>query len=236
MGVDAQRANSKLLRSALNLLTYLIIFSLTIRYAVRKSKEQNPVPFNISFNKIQGWLIPVLIITTLALVVGLERISEIIPIPKVMQKIFETAFTKDIFSVITTVIVGPILEEILCRGIILKGLLKNYGPYKAILISATFFSVMHLNPWQALPAFFGGLFLGWVFYKTQSVIPGIIIHATINSTAMVFLFLPQKQQDLSGLVGIPYFLLYFFAIAVFTVGCLIINKKSTNVSTGTLIE
>ncbi|HMG09671.1 MAG TPA: CPBP family intramembrane glutamic endopeptidase [Mucilaginibacter sp.] len=169
---------------------------------------------------------PAIIISTLALVVGLEEVSSLIPMPAYVQKLFENAFTKNVFSLVTVIIAAPIMEEILCRGILLKGLLKNYSPQKAILISAIFFGVMHLNPWQALPAFCAGLFLGWVFYKTQSVIPGMIIHATINATASLFLFLPKQQQGFFNLLGMPYYiLLCAFSALVFVSGCVIIQRK-----------
>jgi membrane protease YdiL (CAAX protease family) len=223
---EITRLGSSLLKSLLSLLSYVITFLVTIRYAIKKSKKQQPYSFSIGFNKIQGWVIPVLIISTLAFVVNLEHIADLIPMPDSVQKFFESVFKKDIFSVITIVIAAPVLEEILCRGIILQGLLKNYSPNKAILISALFFAIMHLNPWQALPAFFGGLFLGWIYYKTRSVIPGMIIHATINATATAFLFLPKQQQSLLNLLGKPYYIvLCLFSVIVFVAGCALIHRK-----------
>ncbi|MCS3736592.1 CPBP family intramembrane glutamic endopeptidase [Mucilaginibacter dorajii] len=122
------------------------------------------------------------------------------------------------------------MEELLCRGIVLGGLLKNYPPYKAILISALFFALIHLNPWQALPAFFSGLFLGWIFYKTKSVIPGMIIHATNNGLVMLFVFLPKNKQDLLNLLGMPYYIvLCVLAAIVFVGGCFIIDRKTAPV-------
>jgi uncharacterized protein len=229
--LDALHLSSPLSKSFLNLLMYIITLLITIKYAIRKSKKLQISSFNVSFNKIRGWLVPVIIISTLALVVGLERISALIPMPLSVQKFFELAFTRNIFSIITAVIAAPILEEILCRGIVLRGLLKNYPPNKAILISAIFFAAIHMNPWQALPAFCGGLFLGWVFYKTQSVIPGMIIHATINATATLFLFLPQHQQDFLSLLGLPYYIiLCVLSALIFASGCMIIHKKILPVS------
>jgi membrane protease YdiL (CAAX protease family) len=164
----------------------------------------------------------------MALVVGLEWVSNLLPMPESVRKFFERLSTKDFSTIIMLVIAAPILEEILCRGIVLKGLLKNYAPNKAIVISALFFGLIHLNPWQALPAFLGGLFLGWTYYKTQSVIPGMIIHATINGTAVLLLFLPyQREQSFATLLGWPfYILLYVFSIAIFIGGCWFINKNA----------
>jgi membrane protease YdiL (CAAX protease family) len=217
---------SPLLKSFMNLVTYIVGFLLTIWYAVKKSKKQQISAFHISFNKISGWLAPVIIICSIALNIGLDRVSEIIPMPLSVQKFFEEVFTKDIFSIITIVIAAPILEEILCRGLILNGLLKNYSPRKAIIISALFFGLMHMNPWQAFPAFFGGLFIGWVYYKTQSVIPGMIIHATNNAASSLFLFLPKNKQDFLSLLGEPYYIiLCVLSALIFIGGCVIIHKK-----------
>ena len=180
---------------------------------------------------MQPWLYPMIIVSTLALILPLEQASSWVPMPKAVQKFFENSFTKDVFSVIALTVAAPIMEEILCRGIILRGLLKNYSPCNAILISAIFFGAIHLNPWQAIPAFFGGLFLGWVYYKTRSIIPGMIIHATINITATVLLFQPRDQQDISNLLGTHYYIIAFiFSIIVFTASCAIINRKVSIIS------
>jgi membrane protease YdiL (CAAX protease family) len=223
---DSKNLATPLVKKALTLLFSVVTMLLTISYATKRSKKSEPESFNLSFNRIPPLLIPVLVITTLALVVGLEQISDLIPMPDAVKKLFEKVFTKDIFSVINVIIAAPILEEILFRGIVLKGLLKNYAPRKAIIISALFFAIFHLNPWQAIPAFFGGLFLGWTFYKTRSVIPGMIIHATINTTSMVFLFLQLQFKSLNELLGTPYYIVLCVAAAIiFTGGCLFIERK-----------
>jgi membrane protease YdiL (CAAX protease family) len=219
--------NLPILKSLIKLASYIIPLLLTINYAVRKSKKQQGYPLSINFNKIQGWLVPVIIIGALAMIIPLAQSAAWIPMPESVRKFFERTFTKDIFSIATAVIAAPILEEIICRGIILKGLLKNYPSYKAILISAIFFSVVHLNPWQAIPAFFYGLFLGWIYYKTQSVIPGMIIHATINVTAMALLFLPGYYKDFLSFFGLPYYQIAFVtSLLIFTATCIIVHKKA----------
>ncbi|MDP9078017.1 MAG: CPBP family intramembrane metalloprotease [Bacteroidota bacterium] len=214
-------------KSLFNIVLYVAPMLLSINYALRKSKKQQGYAISINFNKIQGWLVPVVIIGTLALIIPLEWLSDLIPMPDSVKKVFEEAFTKDVFSIATVSIAAPILEEILCRGIILNGLLKNYPPFKAILISAIFFGATHLNPWQALPAFIGGMYLGWLYNKTQSVIPGMIIHFTINFTASMMLFLPGPEQELSAFMGMHNYILAILAsVVVFAGICIIINKKA----------
>ncbi|NDW13078.1 CPBP family intramembrane metalloprotease [Bacteroides sp. 214] len=79
---------------------------------------------------------------------------------------------------------GPVLEELLFRGAILTILLRKFTPWKAILISALIFGVFHLNPPQIISATLIGLILGWLYYKTASLIPCIIIHVLNNSLSV----------------------------------------------------
>lgn len=225
-----QNIKSPQLGSFIKLIAYTLTILITIWYAIRKARRKEGASFRINFNGIDGWLIPVFILSTLALVVGLERFADLIPMPASAQKFFEKLFTKDVFSIITMVIAAPVLEEILCRGIVLRGLLKRYSPNQAIVISALFFAVLHMNPWQAMPAFIGGLFLGWVYYRTKSVFPGMIIHATINGTGAIFLFFPHHEQSFLSLLGMPYYLaLCVVAVMVFFSGCFIIHKRTSTV-------
>lgn len=88
-------------------------------------------------------------------------------------------------SFLLTAIFAPIFEEWLCRGMILRGLLTKMKPVWAIVISALFFAVIHMNPWQALNAFIIGVIMGYVYYKTGSLILTMIIHFVNNGTAVV---------------------------------------------------
>ena len=88
-------------------------------------------------------------------------------------------------SFLLTAIFAPIFEEWLCRGMILRGLLTKMKPTWAIVISALFFAVIHMNPWQALNAFIIGVIMGYVYYKTGSLILTMIIHFVNNGSAVV---------------------------------------------------
>ena len=88
---------------------------------------------------------------------------------------------------------APFFEEWLCRGMVLRGLLnyKKVGtdkrgmhPAAAIAISAFFFAFIHLNPWQAIPAFLMGLVFGYVYYKTGSLKLTMLMHFTNNTFAL----------------------------------------------------
>lgn len=81
---------------------------------------------------------------------------------------------------------APFFEEWLCRGMVLRGLLhRNVKPVWAIVISAAFFALIHMNPWQAIPAFLLGCLFGYVYYKTGSLKLAMLMHFTNNTFALV---------------------------------------------------
>ncbi len=97
-------------------------------------------------------------------------------------------------SFLLAAIFAPIFEEWLCRGMILRGLLTKMKPGWAIVVSALFFAVLHLNPWQALNAFIIGLVMGYVYYKTGSLWLTMLIHFVNNGTAVVLSQIPSLQD------------------------------------------
>lgn len=99
---------------------------------------------------------------------------------------------------IGSLIIGPILEEIIYRGIILKGLLTSHSPKFAILASSIIFAVSHGKPIQILGALVIGLFLGWIYYKTKSLGTTIILHFTANLTSQLAIFINFKNGILTN--------------------------------------
>lgn len=83
-------------------------------------------------------------------------------------------------------IFGPIIEEICFRGLVLGGLLKTRcRPWLAILISAVAFGLLH-GLWAGfVSATLFGILVGWLYWRTGSIVPGIIVHATNNSLTAI---------------------------------------------------
>jgi membrane protease YdiL (CAAX protease family) len=117
------------------------------------------------------------------------------------------------------VIAAPILEEILFRGIILDGFLKNYKPTPSILVSAILFAVIHANVAQSIGALVIGAVFGWIYFKTQSIIPSIILHALVNGISYISVLnidysdLNKSTRDWFG-SDIFYFSFYFLCVVL----------------------
>lgn len=158
---------------------------LGIAYLIRK-KLTNSKSFNLKIEKMR--ILPFIIIGSVVLLFGIaDPIGNIIPMPESFKKsIMDFGSQKGVFAFLLLVIAAPILEELLFRGIILDGLLKRYSPLTAILISSLLFGLAHLNPWSFINGFIIGIFSGWVYFKTRSVFPSIIIHASANLSGFLF--------------------------------------------------
>ncbi len=80
------------------------------------------------------------------------------------------------------VVIAPLVEEVVFRGLILRGLLGRWPAAAAIGTSALLFAFMHLNPAQFPIAFGLGLALAWVYARTRSLGLCILGHAANNSS------------------------------------------------------
>lgn len=98
------------------------------------------------------------------------------------------------------VIVAPITEEPLFRGIILRGLLSRYRPAVAVALSAFLFALIHANPWQLISAFCLGLVFGWFYWRTGSLLLCVLAHALSNGLSLLCSLVPV---DIPGLTGSP---------------------------------
>lgn len=97
-------------------------------------------------------------------------------------------------------IMAPVTEEVVFRGGILRSLLRAMnGRYHwlAIALSAALFGWVHGNWAQGINAFLLGLMLGWLYYRTDSVVPGIIMHWVNNTIVYILIKLMPGRPDLT---------------------------------------
>jgi len=127
-------------------------------------------------------------------------IANIIPTPEFFIEQLEALMDGDIgvFHFLTIVVAAALFEEAIFRGVILDGFLRRYTPKKAILYSAFLFALVHMNPVQFPHTFILGIFIGWIYYRTQSIWPCIAIHMLNNGMA----FTMASRIDQSEIVEI----------------------------------
>ena len=89
------------------------------------------------------------------------------------------------FFAIIAVLVAPIAEETFFRGFMFQGIKKRIGFPWAAIISAALFAIAHMSAESLVPIFLLGLMLAWLYHKTKSVWPCIIVHAAYNSIGVI---------------------------------------------------
>lgn len=121
-------------------------------------------------------------------------ISELTFLPNWFESTFDV-LQSGWTGILTIAVIGPVVEELFFRGAITKELLAKYSPTNAILISAFVFGIIHVNPIQTINAFFMGLMLAWLYYKTCSLMPGILLHVLNNAfTVYVEKYHPEWNE------------------------------------------
>lgn len=88
-------------------------------------------------------------------------------------------------AVLAAVVAAPFFEELLCRGVLLRGLLRRHSAWTAATVTALVFMAFHMNPYQGIVALPLGFAFAWLALRTGSVLPGMLGHATVNSASML---------------------------------------------------
>ena len=139
-----------------------------------------------------------------------------LPPPPWFWELFNRVFESDygIYgAIMKVVVIAPIIEELIFRGIIMHGLMRNYPKAVAIFFSGLLFALFHLNPWQFPATFILGMLLGWIMIRTRNIFACIAGHAINNGLVLLsveywdkisespFYLVPKKELLLtSGLV------------------------------------
>lgn len=141
-------------------------------------------------------LVPILILMTPAISLLMEPVIEAIPYYQEFQELFSGMLGENTLLIFATVAISaPLLEEILFRGIILDGFLKNYSPTKAIIWSAVIFGLIHMNPYQFIAATLIGILMGWIYWRTKSLWLCILIHFVNNSLGFFMNWIFELPED-----------------------------------------
>lgn len=131
-------------------------------------------------------------------------LSEQMPaLPDTMEETFKAIISSD-YGYFMLCLLAPFVEEVVFRGAILRALFGSIGNrWACIFISAVIFAVVHANPAQMPHALLMGIFLGWLYCRTGSILPGVAVHWVNNTVTFVVcrLFPFMADSTLAGFFG-----------------------------------
>ena len=184
----------------------LIAVGLILMWGLKKTK----MPFRAVFpiTPIRRSLLIPMSLTIIGVGILLSEIDNmfniVLPAPEWHIKLFYDLVKgeKGLWgAVVLFVVIAPITEELLFRGLILRGLLSRYTVKTSVLVSTILFSAFHLNPWQFLSATIFGVLMAWWFVRTRSLLPCIFGHALAN--ALIFIVLHIFHLEIRGYTSVP---------------------------------
>lgn len=163
--------------------------------------------------------------STIALAYVAEPLTNLLPpmpewLEETMKRMLEDSPVW--ITLLSVSVFAPFFEEWMCRGIVLRGLLERMHPASAIAISSAFFAILHLNPWQAIPAFLLGSLFGYVYYKTGSLKLTMLMHCANNTMAVIIAKIPSlKDSDTFMDMLSPWAYWCIFAACLLIITCAI---------------
>lgn len=185
------------------LLALTSVFSSVITLVVFLKTKWTPISRNYLLSK--PWLTLLWVaLFALGAMIPLEFVYEHIGLEmdETTGRIFE-GLLKEPWGYVAVGILAPLTEEVVFRGAILRtllGMMSKRNHWVAIMISAAIFGAVHGNAAQFVNALFMGLLLGWMYYRTRSLVPGILLHWVNNTMAYILTnLLPQTDGKLIDL-------------------------------------
>lgn len=149
--------------------------------AVSEAASSKPKPFS-------RWLTEAAL--AIAIVAGFRLLYDltlgawllsIFPENEAMLEAFEFLMQSPLAAGFYVLILAPVFEEFLFRGVLLRGILfKGFSPAYAILISSALFALVHLNLLQGVHAFLLGVLLGGIYFKTGNFTIVVLGHMVSN--------------------------------------------------------
>ena len=93
------------------------------------------------------------------------------------------------FNFFLIIIVAPIIEEIVFRGLFYKTL-KNFIPFvQASIISSLIFAIIHENILSLTILFLLSLYLTWIYERTNSILYPILTHSIFNFLNLLLIYI-----------------------------------------------
>ena len=104
-----------------------------------------------------------------------------------LTQLFGPGWAGVVLSLALLVLIGPVIEELAFRGVLLEAF-AGKGPGFAIGLTSVIFALSHATAWLFVPTLVLGVAAGWIAWSRASVVPAIWLHSLYNLTAVLAAF------------------------------------------------
>ncbi len=218
----------------LDSLTMVIAYGLMIATILHYQQRTHKELLHSSTSSMQATFIvvvpPILLTVPLTYMLDwvlIDFLEHLLPVSVWEERAFARMMSGSIGAIIAVCVLAPLLEEMLFRGIMLRSFLTQYPRWQAISMSALIFGIAHFNIYQFVLAAWLGVFLGWIYERTRSLIPGIALHAAIN-ILVVMATHADEQKHVNTFDGVYWSVAVFLALLGAMVLRRVLKKSQTH--------
>ncbi len=129
------------------------------------------------------------------------------------------------WTVAGVVFIIPVVEELMFRGIIYNRMKYYKGALPAILVSAVYFAIYHMNVPQGIYAFVLGVFMAWIYYRYKTILAPILFHVSANGISVFLTY----SEGFNTLTDTQYILLCVVSLVI-AVAMVVVIAKTVKVS------
>lgn len=189
------------------------------------------------YEKLNVRLYGLIIIAAISICLGsnqlltISRLDEIFPGFQQVQEILYGGGI--VMEVLAAVILAPIIEELLFRGLVFKRLYGYTGRIPAMIISSLFFGIYHGNMVQGIYAFIVGMLFVFIYDKYKTIAAPILAHMIANLTSV--LSVEAGIFDVLYLNDMTFYISTVISIALCIGVVIVINKKVIRAETKKIV-
>lgn len=199
---------------------------LYIIYKVRNYRSDFITDAKNIFSKISPKFVILIVVVNVffsyGMLYGFNLLVEFVPgVSDLLYSTIITVKSTILFDIFTTVIVAPIAEELIFRGVLLNRLTKYLNLPLAILISSIVFGALH-NPGSIISAFVFGLCMAIMYIKSQNILLPIFAHFLNNLIAEILYYGDPNDLIFTN----PLIIVGFSILALLSLYLIIISLKS----------
>ncbi len=126
---------------------------------------------------------------------------------------------RGLWAWLTIAVFAPVLEELICRGVLYEVVHKRWGMALAIPFTALFFGIIHADISTMVVAIVAGVIFAMLYERTSSIFCNMIIHSLNNVMAFSLICLGLNEMSFRELLGggTVYYICYAVAATLFVV-------------------
>jgi membrane protease YdiL (CAAX protease family) len=124
---------------------------------------------------------------------------------------------RGVWAWVTVMVSAPILEELICRGLLYETVRKRWNVAFSIAISAIFFGAIHADWSTCIVAIVAGAIFSILYERTSSILATIIVHSINNALAYALMCFGLGEASFRSMLGggVAYYVVYVVSVVIF---------------------